>query len=162
VNQQARTLALLLVLASSLLSPPAIAERVVFRNGRSTAVSKPPCISGEKVILEIEDLPTPIAYDRNLIDEAKTFHANPQTPLAKLFGPCPVIGVVASGVTADPSAAAPQPAAAIPLRAYSLPSSSSSGGSTNQSTSSRCAATTKKGTQCSRRAQPGRAYCYQH
>jgi endonuclease YncB( thermonuclease family) len=28
--------------------------------------------------------------------------------------------------------------------------------------SSRCAATTKKGTQCSRRAQAGRAYCWQH
>lgn len=29
-------------------------------------------------------------------------------------------------------------------------------------TSGRCAATTRKGTQCSRRAQSGRAYCWQH
>lgn len=28
--------------------------------------------------------------------------------------------------------------------------------------SSQCQATTKKGTQCSRRAQPGRSYCWQH
>lgn len=28
--------------------------------------------------------------------------------------------------------------------------------------STQCQATTKKGTQCSRRAQPGRSYCWQH
>lgn len=29
-------------------------------------------------------------------------------------------------------------------------------------TSGRCQATTKKGAQCKRNAQPGRSYCYQH
>jgi hypothetical protein len=156
VNQKTRQLALLLLLSSSLLTQRALGEKVVFRDGKSTEVTKPPCISGDKVLLEIEGLPTAIAYDRNLIDEARTFHANPQTPVLRLFGPCTASGPVAVGVTDSRQAPAPQ----TPLRAYTAPPSS--GGSNHESSGGRCAAITKKGTRCSRRAQPGRAYCYQH
>ena len=154
--RRSRNLALLLALTSSLLSHSAAAEKVVFRDGKSTTVSRPPCISGDKILLEIEGLPTPIAYDRNLVDEARTFHANTQTPVLTLFAPCTASGPVATGVTGSSLAPAPR----APVRAYSAPSASR--GSSYDASRGQCAATTKKGTRCSRRAQPGRAYCYQH
>lgn len=153
---RSRPYALLVVLALCQLAAPVLAERVVFRDGKSTMTSKPPCIAGDKVLIEIEGLPTAIAYDRNLVDEARTFHANPQTPVLRLFASCTATGPVAAGVTGPGPAPAPQ----APRRAYSAPSSSR--GSSYQPSGGQCAATTKKGTRCSRRAQPGRAYCYQH
>lgn len=153
MTQSCRNMAFLLVVASSIIGLPAPAEKVVFRDGNSTEVSLPPCLDRGKVLLEIVGLPTPIAYDRNLIDEARTFHANPRTPLLRLFAPCPTTGPVAEGVTGS----APAPTPPAPVKAYSAPASSGSSSSSGQ-----CAATTKKGTRCSRRAQPGRAYCYQH
>lgn len=162
MTQSCRSMAFPLIVAASFLAVPAPAEKVVFRDGKSTTASRPPCISGEKILIEIEGLPTPIAYDRNLIDEARTFHANPQTPLPKLFAPCTATGPVAEGaagsgqgLTTSPSSAPP-----APVKAYSAPSSG--GRSSSEAISGQCAATTKKGTRCSRRAQPGRAYCYQH
>lgn len=156
-------LALLVIAASSFLTEPALAERVVFRDGKTTMASKPPCISGDKILIEIEGLPTAIAYDRNLIDEARTFHANAQTPVPVLFAPCSTTGPVAHGLAAAPgSALPPQPSTttSTPARAYSAPTSSR--GTSYTASPAQCAATTKKGTRCSRRAQPGRAYCYQH
>lgn len=59
-------------------------------------------------------------------------------------------------LTATPAPAATTPAAAAPVeRATTTPP-------TRAPASGRCQAITKKGTQCSRRAQPGRAYCWQH
>ena len=142
-----------------LSSQVALAEKVVFRDGNATEVSRPPCLDRGKVLLEIVGLPTPIAYDRNLIDEARTFHANPRTPLLQLFAPCTSSGPVGEGVSgrsSSPALLSPSNPPA-PARAYSAPSPSGSSSSGGQ-----CAAITKKGTRCSRRAQPGRAYCYQH
>lgn len=72
----------------------------------------------------------------NLTDAAASYGAcsvcRPPTPSDE--------GSPATGASSAPRAAPPRPAA----------------------TSGRCAATTKRGTQCSRRAQSGRAYCWQH
>lgn len=155
-------LALLVIAVSSVLAGRVQAERVVFRDGKTTMTSRPPCIAGDKVLIEIEGLPTAIAYERNLVDEARTFHANAQTPVLVLFAPCSAAGPVAQGL-AGPGAALPPPPStttSIPARAYSVPTSSR--GTSYDTSPAQCAATTKKGTRCSRRAQPGRAYCYQH
>ena len=159
---RSRPYALLVVLALCQLAAPVLAERVVFRDGKSTMASKPPCISGDKILIEIEGLPTAIAYDRNLIDEARTFHANAQTPVLVLFAPCSATGAVARGLAGPGSALPPQPSTptSTPARAYSAPTSSR--GTSYNASPAQCGATTKKGTRCSRRAQPGRAYCYQH
>lgn len=53
-------------------------------------------------------------------------------------------GRTAAAPSPAPAATAPAPARATEYR------------------SSRCAATTKKGTQCSRSAKPGSSYCWQH
>lgn len=49
-----------------------------------------------------------------------------------------------------------------PSTLYSPPAKSAGSSSTNPSYSSRCQATTKKGSQCKRSAQSGRSYCWQH
>jgi micrococcal nuclease len=62
----------------------------------------------------------------------------------------------ACGICKPPITAAP-PAAAAKAVASANPAPTSRG-----VTVTRCQATTKKGTQCSRNAQPGRNYCWQH
>ncbi len=156
---------LLALLAFCLAASPLDAEKVVFRDGKTVEVPEPPCLSGESVHLVVPGLPGPVAYNRNLVDEARTFHANPQTPVAKLFGPCNVTTGAGAGLAAagSSSPSAPIGSTPVPLRSYTAPRSSYSGASSSSgSVSSQCAAITKKGTRCSRRAQPGRAYCYQH
>jgi hypothetical protein len=93
--------------------------------------------------------------------------ARSQIPMAlkdavKQFGPCsvcqPPVLTAKSAEAESPQAhdhdhahaslpAAPRPAAAAPAPAQ---------------TSGQCQAITKKGTQCSRRAQAGSVYCWQH
>ena len=68
---------------------------------------------------------------------------------AERYGPCkickpPVPGGTGTGEARDPGRAEP-----------SKPSKS-------RETSARCQATTRKGTQCSRRAKAGSRYCWQH
>ena len=85
--------------------------------------------------------------------------ARSQIPLplkeaAARYGPCSVCSPpTLSGNTATPSSDA-VPATAAP-RSTPAPTRPAA-------TSGRCQATTKKGTQCSRSAQPGRSYCWQH
>lgn len=77
---------------------------------------------------------------------------------AARYGPCkncqpPTLAVSTKpegtqAVTTTPTAAAAVPAVAAPKSA--------------PATSGRCQATTKRGTQCSRNAQAGRNYCWQH
>lgn len=71
--------------------------------------SKPPYIACDEVLIEIERLPTAIAYDRSLADEARTFHANAQTPVLVLFAPCSATGPVAQGLACPGSALTPSP-----------------------------------------------------
>lgn len=74
----------------------------------------------------------------------------PLAEAAKRYGPCknckPPVPAATSAGTA---AATASPGPALPTK--SAPAAAG-----------RCQATTKKGTQCSRRAQPGRNYCWQH
>jgi micrococcal nuclease len=73
---------------------------------------------------------------------------------AARYGPCSVCQPPTLAATTSPPAQTPAvPAAfATPKPAAAKPAQ----------TSSRCQATTKKGTQCLRNAQAGRAYCWQH
>lgn len=66
--------------------------------------------------------------------------------------------------TATPQAVTPEP---VPAPLTKTPAKVPGVNSTPPAGSARpvsvqCAATTKKGTRCSRNAQPGRAYCWQH
>lgn len=69
-----------------------------------------------------------------------------QTPDYGLCSVCGSSPVDASGLVATPAPTA----------------SGRSGASATTSSPGRCQATTKKGTQCSRKAQPGSQYCWQH
>ena len=80
----------------------------------------------------------------------------PLAEAAARYGPCancrpPVIDAVPAHASAASSGAA-TPAVEAPKQTAKP--------ATARST--RCQATTKKGTQCSRNAQPGRSYCWQH
>lgn len=72
---------------------------------------------------------------------------------AERYGPC--------SVCKPPVLARPEPSADNPQKATAAGERKSPTPST-PATAGQCQATTKKGTQCSRRAQPGRAYCWQH
>lgn len=64
---------------------------------------------------------------------------------------------LAKQADASGTAGTTAPATAAPQSLRSTPAPRSA-----PVTSSRCQAITKKGTQCSRNAQPGRQYCWQH
>lgn len=76
----------------------------------------------------------------------------PLADAAARYGACkncrPPVPVAVSAVEAT-AAVIPPSTASAPLKAV-------------PARSSRCQATTKKGTQCSRNAQPERSYCWQH
>jgi hypothetical protein len=79
---------------------------------------------------------------------------------AERYGPCSVCKPPRPGQVSE---AAPQALVAPPGQKPSSSTSAPRPSTSSPSVSAgRCQATTKKGTQCSRKAQPGRNYCWQH
>jgi hypothetical protein len=80
-----------------------------------------------------------------------------QMPLEKAaarYGPCAICKPPVPATTkASASEAVPSAGAAVPAAAKPAPSATKS---------VRCQATTQKGSQCSRNAQAGSSYCWQH
>lgn len=79
---------------------------------------------------------------------------------AQRYGACKVCRPPTLGATGAP---APVPAASTPTAAPGSPAAAATTQTpAPRSKAQRCAATTKKGTQCSRTARAGSAFCWQH
>jgi hypothetical protein len=90
------------------------------------------------------------------VDEAKRRYFQPHCGcITGKEGVPPCEATPADRGTPGPSTAVPAATAAIPASRTSAPVAASDG-------RTRCAATTKKGTQCLRMASAGSAYCWQH
>jgi hypothetical protein len=103
----------------------------------------------------LRDVPTL----RFTVTDAKTRHFQPHCLCIAGKDGVPPCEAAVAATPAGPAASTATNPPATPLKAVesarpALPRPAVSAG--------RCQATTKKGAQCSRRAQPGRAYCWQH